>query len=165
MRFDTPGPLLLRLWRRLAPLPGGRWLFSRLVGVLVPYSGTIRARVDLLEEGHAELHLRDRRRVRNHLASVHAVALVNLGELAGGLAVVTALPPGVRGIPIRIETEYLRKARGPLRAVGRFVLPPLADDEEATIQVPIRDASDEVVARVTATWRLHVPTPVTGALS
>lgn len=154
MRFDTPGPLLLRLWQRLRPLPGGRLLFSRLLGILVPYSGTIRAGVTTLEEGHAEVSLRDRRRVRNHLASVHAVALVNLGELAGGLAVVTALPPDVRGIPVRLDTEYLRKARGTLHAVGRFVPPPVDEGGEAIVQVPIRDATGEIVARVTATWSL-----------
>jgi len=157
VRFDTPGPLALRLWSRLSPLPGGPRLFSRLLGLMIPYTGSVRARVVSLAPGEAEVALRDRRRVRNHLASVHAVALVNLGELASGLAITTALPPGVRGIPIRIDTEYLAKARGELRASARFVPPPIDGDTDVTLQVPIRNSEGETVARVTATWRLRDP--------
>ena len=37
-----PGERLRTLWNRLSGFPGGRWLFSRLFAVRVPYSGTIR---------------------------------------------------------------------------------------------------------------------------
>ncbi len=155
MRFDTPGPLLLDLWSRLSGIPGGPRLFSWLLGRLVPYSGTVRARVMSLAPGEVEVRLPDRRRVRNHLASVHAVALVNLGELASGLAITTALPDGVRGIPIRLETEFVKKARGDILARARFVSGEIGDDANVTLQVPLTDPDDQLVARVTATWRLR----------
>jgi len=157
MRFDTPGPLALRMWSRLSGVPGGRALFSWLLGRMIPYTGTVGARVEALSPGRADVLLRDRRRVRNHLASVHAVALVNLGELASGLAITTALPPGVRGIPVRLEAEYLAKARGDLSASAHFVPPPIEGDTEVTLQVPIRNGSGDTVARVTAVWRLRAP--------
>src|SRR5579884_1530060 len=77
----SAGARLLRWWRRLA----------RLLGRLVPYTGTIGPRVVALEPGHARVAMADRRRVRNHLGSVHAVALANLAEVASGLALTTAL--------------------------------------------------------------------------
>jgi acyl-coenzyme A thioesterase PaaI-like protein len=145
------------MWNRLHRVPGGRWLFSRMLGRMVPYSGTIGARVLALEPGHAVLALKDRRKVRNHLASVHAIALANLGELTSGLATLTGLGAGVRGIVTRIEVEYLKKARGPLRAEARVEIPQLSAPLEHEAVAEIFDASHEIVAVVRASWRLSPP--------
>src|SRR5918994_859976 len=53
----TAGTQLLSLWRRLSPLPGGPWLFSKLFGFAVPYSGSVRPRIRVLEPGHAVVHV------------------------------------------------------------------------------------------------------------
>lgn len=153
----APGHRLLQLWSVLRPLPFGRSLFAVLLGRMVPYTATMRARVLELEPGRATIALADRRRVRNHLGSVHAVALVNAGELATGLSVLTALPAGLRGIVTHLSAEYLRKARGPLTAradVSGLDLPALRERRDVEAVAEIRDASDATVARVTARWRL-----------
>lgn len=141
-------------WRRLYRFPGGRWLFTRLLARAVPYSGTVRPRVLALEPGVARLTMADHRRVRNHLGSIHAIALGNLAELASGLAMTMALPPDVRGIPIRIEIDYLKKARGGLVAVGRADPPAVADVVDAAATAELRDREGDVVARAVVTWRL-----------
>jgi len=144
------------LWRRLAPLPGGRWLFGFLLGRFVPYSATLGARVEALEPGFCRVALPDRRAVRNHLDSVHAMALANLAELASGLAVVVGLPAGVRGIVTGFTISFVKKARGRLTAECRVEgLDQVATEQEREAEVAVSDAGGDVVARATARWRLR----------
>ena len=150
----APGAALMKLWRRLSPWPGGRWLCSRLIGWQVPYSGTIGAVIEQLEPGHARIRLRQRRRVSNHLASVHAIALANLGELASGLAMLVAFPPTVRGIVTHLEIDYLKKARGTLLAECRCDIPEVKADLDHVVEGVIRDAGGDEVARIRVRWRL-----------
>jgi len=150
----SPGAVLRRLWNRLSPLPGGKWLFSRILGHMVPYTGGLRARVLTLEPGHVVVELRERRAVRNHLASVHAMALANAGELASGLAMMGALPPTIRGILTAFDIDFSKKARGRLLAESLCALPEVTEDEEYLALATITDAQGDTVATVRATWRL-----------
>lgn len=150
----SPGARVLALWRRFAPLPFGREAFMFVFGRTVPYSGALGARVVELEPGHVVMQLRERRGVRNHLNSVHAIALANLGEMASGLAMLTGLPPGVRGIVTGLSIEYGKKARGLLTAESRAGVPVVRGDVEHDVRAEIRDAAGDVVATVTVRWRL-----------
>lgn len=145
-----------RSWDRLSPLPGGRWLFGKVVGWTAPYTGTIGARVRELREGYARLTLRDRRRVRNHLRSVHAVAQLNLAEETSGLAVVYSMPGHLRGIPVHLEIDYLKKARGTITATCELPgpLPEPPEGERASFEAPVTltDREGDVVARAVARW-------------
>ena len=151
---------LLALWRRLAPLPGGRRVFGWLIRWGIPYSGSIGARVRLLEPGHCIVLLRDRRAVRNHLRSIHAVALTNVGELASGLAMTTALPTGTRAIVTKLSTEYLKKARGTIVAECRVTeVPRPRVPMDVTVNAILTDAAGDVVAKVQAEWRVAPAEP------
>lgn len=150
-----PASRLLTAWRRLSRVPAGRRVFDRLLRWMVPYSGTVRPHVLELEPGRAVVTIRERRGLRNHLRSVHAIALANVGELASGLAMTAALPPDTRGIPVRLEIDYVKKARGRITAAGS-ASPPAAVtaeiEDEATAE--LTDESGDAVATVVVTWRL-----------
>ena len=146
------GPALRRRWQLLSGKPGGKWLFSKGLGHAVPYSGTLGARVRLLEPGRCIVVLRERRRVRNHLRSVHAMALATLGEMVTGLALMNSLPEGARGILTGYRINYLKKARGQLLAECRCAIPSDNSRQEYELSGEIRDAEDEVVAVITARW-------------
>ena len=103
---------VMEKWKRARGSSLGRWLFSRGVGRFAPYTGTIGARVEELEPGRSLVTMRDRKAVRNHLNSVHAVALTNLIELTGSLSIIASLPPDTRMIPVRLETDFIKKGRG-----------------------------------------------------
>jgi acyl-coenzyme A thioesterase PaaI-like protein len=147
-------PRTLELWRRFSRLPLGGTLFMIALGRMVPYSGALGARIVTLEPGFARLRLRDRRAIRNHLGSIHAVALANLGELASGLAMTTALPGTVRSIVVSLSVEYLKKARGVLEAESRVRVPAVTGPLDHEVRAVIRDASGAEVAIVTVRWRL-----------
>ena len=66
----------------------------------------------MLRAGYAEVVMQDKRAVRNHLDCVHAIALANLAELAGNVALAYSLPDDARFIVSGIEIEYVKKARG-----------------------------------------------------
>jgi len=145
---------LLAHWRRLSGLPAGKWLFSRLLGRVARYTGSIAPRVEELAPGRSRVRLADRPAVRNHLRSVHAIALANLAEAASGLALLAGLAPGVRAILVGLETHYLKKARGTLIAEGSA--PEVSDPapREVLAEAVVTDAEGDVVARAVARWRV-----------
>lgn len=154
-RNDSPGARLIRLWMRLEPFPGGRWLFSRVVGWMAPYTGALGARVEDLGPGYCRVRLKERWGVRNHLRSVHAVALANLGEVTSGLAMLTGLPPTIRGIVTSLSVTYSKKARGTLTAECRAEAPAVSSETEHEVQAVITDTAGEEVARVAVRWNLR----------
>ena len=146
------GPGLRTQWRRLAALPGGKRIFSTVLGRYVPYTGSIRAVIQQLEPGLCVASLRDRRGVRNHLGSIHAMALANLGEMVTGLALMNSLPDKARGILAGFSVEYLKKARGRLTAECRCEIPADNSEREYQLTGEIRDAEGDIVSIAQARW-------------
>ena len=144
---------ILSLYRRMARWPAGRWLFARAVCFKAPYFGTIAPRFLRLEPGRCEIEIRDRRRVHNHLGSVHAIALCNLAELAAGLMTDASLPPTLRWIPKGMTVEYLAQARGTMHAVATADIEVIdaGHGYELPVSVLVSDPSGAAVARARIT--------------
>ena len=150
--LDAPGASIARWWARLAGRPGGKRVFSAVIGRMAPYTGSIGARVEELRPGYARWTLHDRRALRNHLNSIHAVALVNLAEVTSGTAMLMTLSPGTRGIVTSLETSFVKKARGRLTAECHCEIPPITGDTQIAVHAEIRDEAGDVVATATVNW-------------
>src|SRR5262245_39534342 len=147
LNLDGRRNVIRQAWDVLSGLPGGKVLFSRILGRMAPYTGTIHAHVTVLRAGHCEVQMQDRRGIRNHLDSVHAIALVNLAEIAGNVALAYSLPDDGRFIVSGLTIDYLKKARGTITAVGESPVPRTSARATYDVPVTLRDASGEVVAR------------------
>jgi acyl-coenzyme A thioesterase PaaI-like protein len=146
---------VLSMYRRMNRWPAGRWLFSRAVCFRAPNFATIAPRFTTLEPGRCEVEIRDRRRVHNHIGTVHAIALCNLAELSAGVMTDASLPSTMRWIPKGMTVEYLKKARGTMHAIAT---PDIAiiDSQvgyELPVSVSVRDPQgDEVFRARIAMW-------------
>ncbi len=139
--------VIRELWDRLSKVPGGKRLFSRAIGQGAPYTATIGARVEELARGRSRVTMRDRRAVRNHLRCVHAIALANLAEVTGNIAVAYTLPDDARFIVAGMELEYVKKARGTITGVCTCPVIDSSEEHEYRIEVELLNDASEVVTR------------------
>jgi acyl-coenzyme A thioesterase PaaI-like protein len=102
---------VLALWRKSSAIPViGTRTFSFAFGQKAPYFASIRPRFTVLEPNHVELVIPKRRRVHNHLGTVHAIALCNGLEAAMGALAEATIPSDKRWIPKGMEVSYTAKA-------------------------------------------------------
>lgn len=149
---DPHIPKVLELYRKFARFPMGKWLFSKLVCFRAPYFASIDSRFLELEAGSALVAIKNRRRVRNHIGTVHAIAICNLCELAAGTMTEASMPKGMRWIPKGMTVEYLAPARTDLRATASIPGPVVPGDAfELPVTTEVRDKQGTVVVRAVIT--------------
>lgn len=147
-----PDLSILGLYDKLAGVPLGTRLFTRAVCLRAPYFGSIRPQIVDLRPGRCEVRAGNRRAVRNHLGTFHAIAMCNMAELAGGMLTEVSIPRGHRWIPKGMAVEYLAKARTDLRAVAELdPLPDVAAPTDVPVEVRILDDAGTLVVRATIT--------------
>jgi acyl-coenzyme A thioesterase PaaI-like protein len=153
------------IYRRLEGLPLGRWLFTRLICLRAPYFSSIRPVFRDLGPGSATVFIRKRRRVQNHIGTIHALAMGNLCELGAGLVMESTLPPELRWIPKGMSISYLAKAETDITAVATLQERPWGTAADVPVEVSVRDAGGTEVVHATITMYVSAgkPTPTDDA--
>lgn len=147
---------ILASWEQAQAHPQGAKQFSEALGQMAPYSGSVNPLVEKLERGQARVSIEDQPSVRNHLQSVHAIALMNLGELATGLALLSSLPAHAKGIITDLGMSYGKKARGTITAECEWQPPEFSvGDHVCRLEAILTDSDNEEVARARAEWRVR----------
>jgi len=102
----------------LAKYPFGKKLFSMYFAHRVPYFKSISPLMTHVDQESAEVLIKKRRRVFNHLKTVHAIAIANGLEMAMGGLAEASIPKHLRWIPKGMRIQYTTKATTDIRCVA-----------------------------------------------
>lgn len=139
--------------QRFKKFPNGLWLMSRALCLKAPYFASIRPTFIILEPGKGEAVAKKRRAIKNHLGTVHAIAMANLCEFVAGVTLEMTLPESHRWIPKSMKISYLAKADSDIRARTSIVLPSSLEGS-MNVTVNVTDAREKLVA--TAEIEMHL---------
>ena len=146
---------LLTLHRRVTRLPQGDRLFGRLFSLKAPYFGTVRPRFVALRPNYAELTIRKRRAVHNHIGTVHVIAICNGLEAAMGALAEATVPSHKRWIPKGMEVSYTAKATSDITCIAETD-PEQWTGEDPDVPVRVRGMRDDGTVVVEGMIRLWV---------
>ena len=158
---------VLSLWQkcRSVPVAGpvvGARVFSFAFSQKAPYFGSIHPRFTVIEPDHAELVIPDRRRVHNHLGTVHAIALCNGLEAAMGALAEATIPSHKRWIPKGMEVSYTAKATTDITCIAETDPEQwTSDDPDLPVRVRgVRKDGTVVIEGVIRLWVTEKPAKV-----
>lgn len=148
-------PQVLDLWTTLNRLPQGARLFSLAFAQKAPYFATIRPRFTVVEPNRAELVIPKRRRVHNHLGTVHAIALCNGLEAAMGALAESTIPRDKRWIPKGMDVSYTAKATSDITCIAETD-PEQWTGDDPNLPVRVRGVREDGTVVVEGVIRLWV---------
>jgi uncharacterized protein (TIGR00369 family) len=139
------------------PRPLRRPLITSIFGFAVRFAGTGGVRFERLDELCAVLHMRNRRKVRNHIGGIHAAAMALLAESATGAVFGLNLPAGKLPLLKTMHIDYLRRAQGDLRAeatleVAQRVLMQNEERGDVTVAVRVTDSNGDEPISCRMVW-------------
>ena len=139
-------------WEKLCRLPGGKWMFSVFLGLKALYFSSISPRFIELRPGYCEIRVKKQRKILNHIGTVHAIAMCNMAELAGGTMTDVTIPATHRWIPKQMKVQYIAKAETNLRAISKIDHMPVLDEPtELPITVNVIDVTGQCVLEAVIT--------------
>ena len=144
------GPVnkLARIVDNLSKLPVGLDMaaMSFAVGKLVKFAGTSGVEFVELTESKVHVRIRNRKKVQNHIGSLHAAAMALLAETATGIVVGMNVPDDRIPVIKTMKVDYLKRARGDMEAVATLTsddIKHIRSTEKGDITVPVQVTDEE----------------------
>lgn len=141
-------------WQQMHGSALGRWLFTKIVCMRAPYFASISPRFEALDHNSATVYVKKRRRVTNHINTVHAIAMCNACELVAGVGMEANMPKHMRWIPKGMTVSYLAKSTGGVRVQGRFTIPEGNEAVDVPVQCDVVDDAGKLVMTAVVTMYL-----------
>ncbi|MEM7053693.1 MAG: hotdog fold domain-containing protein [Pseudomonadota bacterium] len=154
MAYKPSKSPLLKLWKVFGGNTVGHWFVSRIVCIKAPYFSSITPRFKDVRPGRVEIFFRKRRRVLNHLGTVHAIAMCNAAELAGGTCLDVSLNSDFRWIPVGMQVQYVKLAKTDLRAICEVSSYDWESTQDVVMPVSVTDTHGIEVFHADITMRI-----------
>jgi uncharacterized protein (TIGR00369 family) len=130
---------------------------SKALGRVIKYAGTSGLRFEKLTPNECIVVIPNRKKVQNHIGSVHAAAMGLLAETATGFMTGLTVPDNRIIVIKSMNLVYLKQATGDMTAVATFSdeqVEFIKNNEKADIDVPvvITDAKGVETVKATMVW-------------
>ena len=136
------------------------FLLSKSFGRVVPFFGTAGIRIEELSHSQVVMTLQNRRKVQNHIHTVHAAAMTLLAESATGILMGMNVPDDKYMVIKSLHVDFRKKASGAMKAVATLTpeqVRSAQNDSEGEILVPVSvsDASgnEPVACQMLWAWK------------
>lgn len=136
---------VLKLYNKMQRYPFGNKLFTWYAAKRAPYFATISPQITKLVSGRCEVLIKKRKKVQNHIGTVHVIAICNGLEMAMGFMAEASIPKNLRWIPKGMTLDYTAKAGSDIRCeavlpdsawqAGDLLVPVTAYDENNVVVV------------------------------
>lgn len=136
---------LATLYSQLSHWPLGKWIFSHVVTFKAPYFASIFPIIQELTETKCIVMFKKRRRVQNHIGTMHAIAMCNACELAFGMTMEAGIAKNLRWIPKGMTVRYLKKGETDLTAICDFPVVTSMIPGDYMVPVKVLDMNSHIV--------------------
>lgn len=127
---------------------------SKAMGRVIKYAGTSGLRFEKLTPNECIIVIPNRKKVQNHIGSVHAAAMGLLAETATGFMTGLTVPDNRIIVIKSMNLEYLKQATGDMKAVATFndeQVDYIKQNEKGDINVPVVITDEKGIETVKAT--------------
>lgn len=100
---------VLGIYEKFLRWPFGQRFFSAFAARQAPYFKTVSPLVTLLEPNQCKVLIKKRKRVQNHIGTMHIIAIANGLEMAMGFMAEASIPSNLRWIPKGMQLTYPNK--------------------------------------------------------
>ncbi|MDF1762383.1 MAG: DUF4442 domain-containing protein [Oleibacter sp.] len=133
------------------------WLRSAIIGRIIPFAGTASSRFIELNNHTCVVAIRNKRKVGNHIGTLHAAAMALAAESATGFVMGINVPDDKLVVIKTMKLNYLKRTNGDLTATATLTdahIKNILNDEKGEITVPVvlRDADNNETVTAEMTW-------------
>lgn len=136
------------------------FLLSKSFGRVVPFFGTAGIRIEELSHSQVVMTLQNRRKVQNHIRTVHAAAMTLLAESATGILMGMNVPDDKYMVIKSLHVDFQKKASGAMKAVATLTPEQVRSAQndaegEILVSVSVTDASgnEPVACQMLWAWK------------